>query len=151
MVTKFILTKELGRLSRWLRILGFDSVYFNSPKVSSLKIQALREDRIILTRSHRLKEERRIKTIMLESENLIEQLKQITKQLNLNIETLSMFSRCIVCNRQLEEIKKLDVRDRVPEYVYNIKDEFNICPECRRIYWQGTHWGNVKSLISQIK
>ena len=148
---KFILTKELGRLARWLRILGFDCVYFNSPKISSLKIQALREDRVIVTRSHWLKGERHIKTIFLESENLVGQLRQIIGRLNLNTDEFRMFSRCIVCNTELAQIDKEKIEQEVPEYVYSTQDRFNLCPVCKRIYWQGTHWGNVAKVVEEIK
>lgn len=148
---KFILTKELGRLSRWMRILGFDAAYFNSPKISGLKIVALREERAILTRSQLLKNERHIKTIFLESEDIGAQLKQVVRELNLNLDTLKMFSRCIVCNAPLEEVAKEKIKDKVPEYVYNALNKFNICRQCERVYWQGTHWGNVQKTLEEIQ
>lgn len=150
MVRKFILTKELGRLARWMRIFGFDSAYFNSSKISALKIIALKEDRVILTRSHWLQKEKYIRTIMLESEDLVEQLRQIINKLGLEIDESTMFSRCIVCNAPLEQIPKEKIKDKVPEDVYNTQNVFNSCPKCRRVYWQGTHWGNVKEVLKSI-
>lgn len=148
---KFILTKELGRLAKWLRIFGFDSAYFNSPKVSALKILAFKENRIILTRSHWFEKEKHVKVIMLESENLTEQLRQIIIKLALKIDEFVMFSRCIVCNTLLEQIPKEKIKDKIPEDVYNTQNVFNICPQCKRVYWQGTHRDNVTRVIEEIR
>jgi uncharacterized protein with PIN domain len=147
---KFLLTKELGRLTKWLRILGLDSEYFNQNNLSSLIIQALRDNRIILTRNHRLPHSGGIKIIVLESETLKEQLSETLKALDISLNTSLMFTRCILCNEELIETDKEKIKDRVPEYVYQTQENFITCPQCNRIYWQGTHWGNVQSTLKEI-
>ena len=62
-----------------------------------------------------------------------------------------MFSRCIICNVELEDIDKAKVKDKVPEYVFKTQGEFITCPKCQRIYWQGTHWGNVRRCLEEIE
>jgi len=148
---KFILTKELGRLSKWLRILGFDTVYYNQDKPSSLIIQALRDERIILTRNHHLPKARGIKIVLIKNEKIKEQVREVLKTLLIKPEPEKMFIRCILCNAELEDITKEKAKDRVPEYVFKTQENFITCPKCKRIYWQGTHWGNVQKTLEETK
>lgn len=147
---KFILTKELGRLAKWLRILGFDAEYFNQENIGSLIIQALRDNRIILTRNQRLPHSKGIRIITIKAEKIKEQVAEVLKTLQIKVASDIMFSRCILCNVELVEIEKEKIKDKVPEYVFKTQNDFITCPECKRIYWQGTHWGNVISTLKEI-
>lgn len=147
---KFILTRELGRLARWLRILGFDTVYFKGNNRSSLVITALREDRIIVTRNLRLSAPTGSKLINLKEGPVEEQLKQLLKGLGINVDQSRLFTRCLLCNTALTNIDKEKVKDKVPEYVYQSNEDFSACPDCQKIYWQGTHWGNVLEVLKRI-
>ena len=146
---RFILTKELGRLSRWLRILGFDTVYFKEENYSKLLLLALREERIIITRNKTLAEKVATKAVYLKEENLSEQLKRVREELNLKIEEDKMFSRCVICNKSLEEVEKEKVKERVPEYIYKTQQDFMECPQCKRIYWSGSHWQNIREALNK--
>lgn len=148
---KFLMTKELGRLTKWLRILGFDAEYFTQTKTSSLIIQALREERIIISRNHRIPCDKGIKIILLKNEKLKEQVSELLRELKITPQAERMFSRCILCNEELRKIEKEKVKDKVPEYVFQTQEKFITCPRCRRIYWQGTHWGNVRETLEKIK
>jgi hypothetical protein len=147
---KFLLTKELGRLAKWLRILGYDTLYFNQDNLSSLIIQALRDNRIILTRNHRLPQSRGVKIVVIQAERIKEQMSEALKTLKLELDSDKMFSRCIICNEELVDIDKEKLKDKVPEYVFKTQENFVTCPQCKRIYWQGTHWGNVANIIKGI-
>lgn len=147
---RFIVTRELGRLAKWLRILGFDTTYHNIDNVSTLVITALREDRIILTRNTKIGQHKGIKIIKIDSDFVKKQLTQVLGDLKISPRQDLMFSRCIICNKELISIEKTSVKDKVPEFVYNSQDEFVSCPECSRIYWQGTHWGNVSDTLKDI-
>lgn len=147
---KFLLTRELGRLATWLRILGFDTAYFNQNNPSSLIIQALREDRIILTRNQRLPKAGGIRIVLIKAQKVQAQLKETLDVLQLKPEKKLMFSRCCLCNLELVEIDKEKVKDKVPEYVFKTQDNFTTCPQCKRIYWQGTHWGNASQILEGI-
>lgn len=147
---KFILTKELGRLAKWLRILGFDAEYFEQDNLSSLMVEALRDERIILTRNQRLARPGAIKIILIQADIIKEQLREVLKKLNIRPISDMMFSRCILCNQELVDIDKEKVKDKVPEYVFKTQKDFITCPECKRIYWQGTHWGNVTKTLEEI-
>jgi len=106
MFMKFILTNELGRLVRWLRILGFDTVYFKSNNIGTLIIETLREDRFIITRRQTKIDDLQKRTLVLTSDNLKEQLKDVMQNLKLQINENEMFTRCPMCNTVLTEIKK---------------------------------------------
>ncbi len=149
-VEKFIVTQELGRLAKWLRIFGFDAEYFQLSNFSTLLINALQEDRTILTRNTRVGLHAGARILKIEGDFLVGQLSQIFKELNLALDENKMFSRCILCNEILQLIEKDAVKSKVPEFVYNTKDKFVTCPKCSRIYWQGTHWGNVKETIAKL-
>ena len=148
---KLILTKELGRLAKWLRILGFDARYFKEDNAGTLIIEALRDERIILTRNHRLPKSAGVKIVIIEAEKIKEQLKEIFQALKIKPDSDRMFTRCIICNEELVGIEKEKVKDKVPAYVYKTQEEFIACPKCLRIYWQGTHWGNVQKILEEIK
>lgn len=147
---KFILTKELGKLAKWLRILGFDTLYFNQDNPGSLIVQALRDERIILTRNQHLPCARGVTIIHIAAETLKAQIPQIVKTLNIKLDSQRMFTRCILCNETLVSVEKQKVKDKVPEYVFNTQSDFVRCPQCERIYWQGTHWGNVLDTLKEI-
>ncbi len=147
---KFLLSNELGRLANWLRILGFDAEYFPPQNLSSLIIQALREERVIITRNQHLPKHTGIRIVVLKSEKIKEQVAEILKALNTAVNKDIMFSRCTICNVPLVPVEKEKIKDKVPEYVFKTQSAFTACPKCQRIYWQGTHWGNVRQTLEEI-
>jgi uncharacterized protein with PIN domain len=147
---KFILSRELGRLCKWLRILGYDAVYFKGENKGGLFIEALRDTRILLTRNSRLPKRKGIRIVNIKSDRLEDQIDQLLRDLKIKLQEELMFSRCIVCNSELKEIAKDKVKDKVPAYVFDTQDDFVSCIVCRRIYWKGTHWGNVQSILHKI-
>ena len=148
---KFVLTKELGRLSKWLRILGYDAVYAPEANRPELIIESLREERVILTRETKMSPVSGARIIKIRYDNVKEQLGQVLQEGGIGIDDTALFSRCVICNKKLENIEKEKIKDKVPEYVYNTQTDFVICPQCKRVYWHGTHWGNVRKLIAEIK
>ena len=148
---KLILTRELGRLAKWLRIFGFDAAYFKQPRFAKLLLTAMKEDRIILTKNTRIGKHRGVRIVRIKSDILSEQLSQSFKELNTEPEQDKMFSRCTICNQELKMVAKDEVKSKVPEFVFEAQEKFLVCPKCSRIYWQGTHWGNVSDVLKKIK
>ncbi len=148
---KFIADKMLGRLAKWLRILGYDTSYFNGEKRSDLIIWSLREERIILSRDSHLGKRQGFGRLILESDMVEEQLKKVIEYFSLRIDTSKIFTRCVICNHLLEKILKSEVKDKVPSYVFETQDKFMSCRRCQKIYWQGTHWDKVKKIVGEIK
>ena len=146
---KFILTDELGRLSRWLRILGFDAVMEKDKR--SLVLKSLREDRIILTRDSKMSRFSGTRIVHVDSDFVEKQLAQVIKELNVQIEKDKLFTLCILCDEELVSVDKASVKDLVPAYVYETQDAFMKCPKCNKIYWQGSHWELVNKFLDNIE
>lgn len=148
---KFLLTKELGRLAKWLRILGFDSEYWPNGPCGSLIIKALREERVIVSRNTKLPRSRGLKIVLIKSERIKDQLRELVESLKISPEPEAMFSRCTICNIGLVDVEKQKVEGRVPVYVLRTRSKFFICPKCSRVYWRGTHWGNAQDTLNTIR
>ena len=147
---KFILTKEVGRLARWLRILGFDTVYYNQDNTARVLLLALREQRIVVTRNKLLFDTISAKAVYLTQEKVEDQLRAVIEKLGIRIDEEKMFSRCVLCNKALAAVDKQNVKERVPPYVYKTQDSFMECGLCRRVYWPGTHWGNIRKALERL-
>jgi len=147
---RFILTKELGRLSRWLRILGFDAEYDINDNPGRLIIEALKGGRIILTRRHKMPQSRGVRIVIVNEERLQGQIIEVVRLLGLRLDAEKMFSRCIICNVALDATEKEKIKDRVPQHVWLTQAQFVTCPVCRRIYWRGSHWDNAAEVLKDI-
>lgn len=147
---RFIADEMLGRLAKWLRTIGYDTVYYNSGGDSGLVQRALEEDRIILTRDTHLAERKLARKIVLvKSDQLWEQLRQVIEELDLDVKS-RLLTRCIVCNEELISVEKKDIQSKVPAYTYLTQSEFYKCPSCGKIYWPGTHKDNILRVINGI-
>jgi uncharacterized protein len=151
---KFIADENVGGLAKLLRLLGFDTVFFKDGNDSQMLQIALNEKRIILTRDSRIAERRlitgqQIKLIMIESDKKGEQVKQIVDVMNLRPSS-HPFSLCLECNKPLIPISVDTVIHRVPPFVFKTQKEFVECPQCRRVYWKGTHWEAMTKLLTNL-
>lgn len=131
----FLCDQNLGRLARWLRIMGFDTELMKAWDDSVIE-KALASGRTFLTRKRSLAG--RSGCIVMESDHVREQAAFLHHAIRLG-DKLMPFTRCSICNHQLKYAKPDDVKARVPEYVYATQDEFGECPVCARVYWKGTH------------
>ncbi len=140
---KFIVTREMGKLAKWLRILGYDCVYFGGTQVADLIIQALRDKRMLLTRSAALTKYTGVRVVVVRHDLVEDQLEQVVAELGLSLDDAAMFERCVECNTPLEKIEKEKVKGKVPEYVFETQETFKLCPSCGKYFWKGTHWDMV--------
>jgi hypothetical protein len=148
---KFLVTNELGRLSKWLRLLGFDTVYADKKITrSSLLISALCESRLIITRQENLGKHLAIKIVHIDSPTIEKQLPELIKKLNLKISPELMFTRCLHCNWILQDIDKSKLRLKVPAYVYKSQQRFIQCPACHKVFWAGTHRKSALYYLDKI-
>jgi len=145
---KFICDQMLGTLAKWLRIMGYDTIYGDGDDSRLIKI-AVDEKRVLLTRDKEL-HKRCPDSILIESTELGEQIKNVMNSLDLKIIMENTLTRCTVCNVPVEKISKEQVKGKVPAHAYETHDEFWICPECKRIYWIGTHWENMKNFMEKL-
>lgn len=137
----------LGRLTTWLRLLGYDTVYSEASD-HELARQARADDRVLLTRDTQLTERRGIQALLIESDLLEDQLRQVIREFGLP--ESDVFSRCPTCNTPLREIPKPAVKNRVPPYVFEHHDSFQECPECEKIYWRGSHWRRIRDQLDAL-
>ena len=150
---RFIVDQNVGRLAKWLRVMGYDTLFPRDGDDNSLVRIALREDRILVTRDagfgkRRAARQGQLRLIQVVEDELDSQLRQVVKDLNLNLE--GGFSRCVCCNQLLRPVEKADVTDRLPPYVFQNHCKFMECLQCRRLYWRGTHWTNMASQLDQV-
>jgi uncharacterized protein len=139
---RFIADVMVGKLARWLRILGMDVLYSNKYEDDEIIQIAKEERRIILTRDTRLAARRDAPLhVLIESDFYKEQVRQVVRAFG--ISNFDVFSRCLHCNLRLQKIDKESVFERVPPYVYLSQQDFAVCPSCDRVYWHGTHTENM--------
>jgi uncharacterized protein with PIN domain len=141
---KFIVDHNVGKLVKWLRMLGYDTEFFTGDDDWRMVITALRQDRILLTKDSGIMKMGvvsggKVRAVFIESDNAEEQIRQVSSTVDLDFHT-GLFTRCMECNSLLERRSIDEVKDRVPPYVFKTQDEYMECPSCRRIYWKGTHW-----------
>jgi uncharacterized protein with PIN domain len=135
---KFIADVMVGKLARWLRVLGFDVAYSNKFEDDEILRISGSDNRIILTRDTGLAARvRDSRCLFIEDDDYREQIQQVLRAFELK--DFAVFSRCLECNSLLEDVNKEAVFNDVPPYVYLTQDRFARCPSCRRIYWHGTH------------
>ncbi len=141
----FLVDGMLGRLAKWLRAAGHDVVY--EPPFDDLELahRARTEDRVLLTRDHELARRRGVRSLLIESDRLDEQLRQVLRL----FPAPAVGARCLVCNALLEEAPLDAVRDFVPPYVQEHTDRFWVCPSCRRVYWKGSHWDRIRERLER--
>ena len=138
----------LGRLAKWLRLMGYDTRYDNAAEDVALLRIAQQEDRVLLTRDRGLSRQRGVRAIWIESQELAAQIRQV--QAAVGSPPNGALTRCTVCNTRLEPITKAGVEDRVPPYVFQTQEEFYHCPECGRIYWAATHVDAMRKMIDGL-
>jgi hypothetical protein len=144
---RFVCDVMLGKLAKYLRILGFDAVYAASPSVLDHYL-AHDGDRILLTR--RKGPSGFAKTVRINSERTREQLREIKALVKPAITARAVFGRCLECNVALIEADKTDVEPLVPEFVYHHYTRFKICPSCNRVYWEGSHTLGMAALLKEV-
>ena len=148
---KFVADFMLGRLARWLRLLGFDTVYVNEQERNQLLLSSLKEGRIILTRDTKLSEKRALKLIPIQDDSYFSQIKQVYKDLKIKFNTERIYTLCSICNIILLPVKNKElIKPYVPQYTYDIHETFSICPKCKRVYWKGTHEELLKGVLNQF-
>lgn len=144
MQIKFIADSNVGKLARWLRMIGYDTLLFKEKDDKRMIQIALKEGRVILTKDTQIMKRRlitnsKLKAIFIKHDDPKAQLQQTVKTLNLDYH-FKPFSLCLECNQALMPRSKDEVQRLVPSYVFKTQKQYMECPSCHRIYWQGTHW-----------
>jgi uncharacterized protein len=148
---KFILDVHLGKLAKYLRLLGFDTLYANNYSDKDI-VEVITKDsgRIVLTRDRGLLK-RKIIThgYWVKSTEPSLQIKEVIARFDLALQVIP-FTRCLACNSKIMPVEKSEIRDKLPDKVKECFETFNICINCRRIYWKGTHYDKMAAFIEQL-
>lgn len=137
---KFLADSSLGRLSKWLRILGHDTVYWRGEADRSFLRKAEKEGMAVLTRRKDVLARQHPGIVLfVENDRVEDQIVEVLGKLGLKPEPENLFTLCLRCNESLKEAKPEEVRPLVPDYVYRTQRDFRVCSKCRRVYWPGTH------------
>ncbi len=137
-IHKFAADRMLGRLAKWLRIIGQDVIYGPHLSGRGLIHAARLEERLILTRDRGLTQKQPPELLFIESNDYREQLQQVVEACCLDSKE-SLFTRCLACNTLLQARSKASVEALVPPYVFLTQERFFWCAACQRVYWQATH------------
>ena len=138
MAPAFAAERTLGRLGKWLRLLGFDTVVETECPGGNFFEQG--SGRILLTRTRRVMTvQAALRPVFIRSNDPFEQLGEVAAAAALGLKDLRPFTRCLRCNEPIVPVPKAEIQGRVPDYVWQRHSDFSTCPCCGRVYWPGTH------------
>lgn len=147
---RFVVDCNLGRLARYLRLLGFDALYSNRYQDSEVAGIAQRDERIVLTRDRFLLQHRIIVFgYFVRDPNPLDQLREVIRRFDLASQ-ITPFSRCTRCNGELVEVAKADILHRLEPKTILYYHQFRHCPDCDRIYWPGSHYERALALVREL-
>jgi len=147
---RFVLDVHLGRLAAYLRMLGFDALYWRECADERLAEVSRGEHRILLTRDVGLLKRGAVTHgYYVRATNARQQLADVVGRFDL-ARLIQAFSRCMRCNAALERAEKSEVRERVPERVAALHDEFMRCTGCGRVYWKGGHYRRMREWVEGV-
>ncbi|MGQ9490535.1 MAG: Mut7-C RNAse domain-containing protein [Anaerolineae bacterium] len=142
---KLLVDAMLGRLAKWLRLLGYDTEYWRDGPDEALIAHAQAEGRLIVTRDHGLAGRRGVWALLIHAEDLDGQIAELREVLG---GAVAPFTRCAECNGPLLPLAHAEARGLVPPYVWHTQHEFRRCQGCGRVYWKGSHWPALRERLT---
>jgi uncharacterized protein len=150
-ISRFVADGHLGRLTRNLRLLGFDVAYRQNADDRQLLDVMARDNRALLTRDRRLLMHAVVQQgYCPRSQNADEQTIEVVRRFDLS-ELIAPFTRCLRCNAPLEAAAKADIIDKLEPLTKIYYDQFRRCPDCKQIYWSGSHFPKLQKRIEEIR
>jgi uncharacterized protein with PIN domain len=153
---KFLVDSMLGRLARFLRIFGYDTVYANDlvdyfkvdPVPDELLVDYAKENkRLFITKDYPLYKSNKKELIFLQGNGIYNYLQQLSKELKLEFKFNLNHARCSICNSSLKQISKISAKNLLLKETYNNYNEFYQCSNCRKVYWKGSHIEDIEKKI----
>jgi len=144
----------LGKLTRWLRMLGHDVEYTGSMEDKELIQKVKKENRILLTRDLELYQHTIAKgaeAFLIESPNQTANLATLAKRFGFKLEINVKVSRCPKCNTRIKPASKTDVIKKIPQTTSSYYNEFWECPKCQQVYWRGAHWKKIEKTLREAR
>ncbi len=145
---KFRVDRLLGKLLKWLRLLGYDAIPDDSPKNGILAYASRQGDRIWITHAKLISPVEGI--IQIKSKNPIDQLRQVISTLGIQHHTLKPFTRCSDCNAELTTVAREKLQGKIPDYIWQTHHQFRFCDVCQKIFWPGSHVDKHRKIIEQL-
>ncbi len=147
----FVAESTLGKLAKWLCLAGFDTHYdSNVPDFHHLNRIALTQNRTVLTRTQTIiKKLAPPRGLFIRFDAPLDQVRQVLRHFNVRRSDLRPLSRCSRCNRALRQVDKASIQGAVPDFIWQRHVRFQICIQCRRIHWPGTHYARTLALIDR--
>ncbi len=148
--TQFVADGHLGKLVKYLRLLGVDVAYKNNFPDREIIKTAIEENRIVLTRDRGILKNKIIpKGCLIRSTNPWQQVKEVTERFNLTKRTRP-FTRCLECNGLIKKTAKKRIANLIPPKTYSYYSDFYQCQKCQKIYWHGTHYEKLKKKVRKL-
>jgi uncharacterized protein with PIN domain len=150
LMQRFFTDRMLGKLAKWLRVLGYDVVYLRQAADEEI-VERLREGRIFLTRGRRAGSWQQLgKVFVVNANEPKKQLREVVQGLRLAMIDAELFSRCLSCNCLLDTVNRDEVRAEVPDYIYQTQSQFHRCCDCGKVYWSGSHSEKMRQQLEEI-
>lgn len=144
---KFVCDAMLGKLAKYLRILGLDAEYIKDLTILQQNMGQPDAPYLLTRTTKKVSYER---TIFLRSDKVREQLIEIREIIRPIIDPDKIMNRCIECNVELMVVEKRHIEQKVPEFVFHQYGQFRECPQCGKVYWEGSHTKGMAELVKEI-
>jgi len=146
----FLVDCMLGKLAKWLKILGFDTAYFSRAEDDDLLVLARQDGRVFLSRDHALLGRAKgLTSLLIESEAWPDQVRQVLARFDL-AGSVRPYTRCLECNVALKPLSKDRAANLVVPFAHERGEAFALCPSCGRTYWPGTHQEAMQHQIDEL-
>lgn len=150
---KFVVDSMLGRLARWLRLVGLDTLYFKIVADEELLERTRSENRFLLTRDKKLHQQairEELNSVLIPASSNSEVLAFLSKTFNIQFDIDPSSSRCPLCNGKITSVEKESIRSKIPSSTFTRYDQFWQCIQCGKIYWVGKHYESMRKIIEEI-
>jgi hypothetical protein len=153
---RFLLDGMLGKLTRWLRMIGYVAIYMNDSPDRDLLSLAKRDSLILLTSDEELYRNaisKGVETFLVQGATEAERLAGLAERFSLSLTIDAVTSRCPMCGSNLREVPKKDVEGFVPPATFKVYQSFWVCnnPKCAKVYWQGSHWDRIEQTLEDAR
>lgn len=150
MPPRFVADSMLGRLARWLRAFGFDVFYDPTLDDHGVIARARERGALAITRNTEFPKPPDVRVILIRSNFIEEQLAQVVREVPLDMTSAKPLTRCTVCNQMLVSATRDEVWRDIPPFIYLTNESYVRCPDCGRVYWEGSHANRMHETLAQL-